>query len=178
MLPPPKMRARTSRMRPPMPPPTWMPPGKPPPPPPPNPPLPPLSTCEVSSWALSLKVMVPLLGLGTAGPTGSVGITLLRGDRGSSAAVTQTYPLVPGLHPRPRDDVREPRRSRHEACARCVAAQESPRCSASLHVSRGPGAVRASAAGPDAVEHVPPLLHVLRRHRRLALVPVLAPATD
>src|SRR6478735_1976747 len=55
ILPPPKMSMSTSRMRPPMPPPTWMPPGKPPPPPPP--PLPPLCTWEVSSWALSLKLI-------------------------------------------------------------------------------------------------------------------------
>lgn len=48
-------------MRPPMPPPTWMPPGKLPPLRPNPPPLlrPPDSTCEVSSWTFSLKDMHP-----------------------------------------------------------------------------------------------------------------------
>src|SRR3954471_17272195 len=77
MLPPPKMSASTSRRRPPMPPPTWMPPGNPPPPPP----LPPLCTWEVSSCALSLKLICRSSGSGPGSSPDPVEITLVRGDQ-------------------------------------------------------------------------------------------------
>ena len=55
MTPCPKTSMRTRMTSPPIPPPTWIPPGN----PPPEPPPPPCCTCEVSSRTLSLKVIGP-----------------------------------------------------------------------------------------------------------------------
>ncbi len=55
----PKMNRMISRMMPPRPPPMTMPPG-------PRPPPPPDSTCEVSSWTSSLKLIEPPVRVGMA----------------------------------------------------------------------------------------------------------------